>query len=245
MPRGSRPRRAQTRVRGRPRTRGEGSKVRALCARPPPDPHSGAGTLAGLCPASVTAGKPRPKLRGRPVPAILRAQATRRRPGSSPRPSPSPLPSTHLPRNGGELCSPRRDLEPVVVPSATGSPCAASTARPAGILDDDGGVGSGDDFREGRGPGLSPLVGHDDRGAGQLIVVGELGDPRALEQGAPLAIGESAGSPALDGRLLRVGFRNVGGLDGRLLRVGLRGGGEVVGEVGELLLKPLIGAQRS
>ena len=133
---------------------------------------------------------------------------------SSPPPSPSPSPCPQPPflerrARGGSCAPPPRDLEP-----------AASTARPAGIRDHDGGVGSVDDLREGRGPGLALFVGHADQGSGQLVVFWELGNPRAFEDGAPLAVVERAGPPTRDERLLRVGLRGAARLDGRFLRVG-------------------------
>ena len=44
----------------------------------------------------------------------------------------------------------------------------ASPARPAGIGDHDLGVASADDVLEGRGPGVAPSVGDDDRRSAQL-----------------------------------------------------------------------------
>ena len=158
------------------------------------------GRVVGCAPGAVLGpgAVPQPRFRG----------------PSSPPPSPSPSPCPQPPflerrARGGSCAPPPRDLEP-----------AASTARPAGIRDHDGGVGFVDDLREGRGPGLALFVGHADQGSGQLVVFWELGNPRAFEDGAPLAVVERAGPPTRDERLLRVGLRGAARLDGRFLRVG-------------------------
>ena len=67
---------------------------------------------------------------------------------------------------------------------------------------------------------------------GSWVALGELGNPLALEHGAPAPV-ELAGFPTLDGRFVRVGPAGVVGLGRRLWRVG-PGGVEGL-KVGELL----------
>ena len=105
------------------------------------------------------------------------------------------------------------------------------------IGDDDLGVASADDLLEGRGPRVASSVGDDDGRSGQLVAVGEQGDPLALEHGAPAPV-ELAGLPTLDGRLARVGPEDLVGLGRRLGRVGP--GGVAGLEVGELLDEALL-----
>ena len=81
---------------------------------------------------------------------------------------------------------------------------------PAGIFDNDLGVGSADDLLDGGGPGDALAVGHGDPGSWQMVVVGKLGHRRVIENGAPLVPGQPAGFPAFAGR--RVGFVGLGGL---------------------------------
>ena len=108
-----------------------------------------------------------------------------------------------------------------------------SPPRPTGIGDHDFGGASADDGREGRGPGVAPSVGDDDRRAAQLVARGEVSHLRAFEHGAP-ALVELAGHPSRDRRLVRVGLQLVDGL-GRL------GGRGLVGLlVGELVLEGLV-----
>ena len=71
-----------------------------------------------------------------------------------------------------------------------------------------------DDGREGRGPGVAPAVGDDDRRAAQQVARGEVGHVRAFEYSAP-ALVELAGRPPRDRRFLRVGFQVVVGLGRR------------------------------
>ena len=100
------------------------------------------------------------------------------------------------------------------MPAAVETPFrGASPARPAGIGDHDLGVASADDGREGRGPGVAPSVGDDDRRAAQLVARGEVGHPRAFEHGTP-ALVELAGRPPLDGRCLLVGASSSAGSAG-------------------------------
>ena len=90
---------------------------------------------------------------------------------------------------------------------------------------------------EGRGPGVAPSVGDDDRRSAQLVAVGEFGNSLALEHGAPATV-ELSGLPTLDGRFPRVWFQGIVGLGRRLWRARFRG---VVGfNVGELLFEALL-----
>ena len=111
------------------------------------------------------------------------------------------------------------------LPAAVETPAVwlASPARPAGRRDHDLGVASADDVREGRGPGVAPSVGDDDRPAAQLVARGEVGYSRAFEYSAP-ALVELAGRPPRQRRFLRVWGQVVGGL-------GRRGGGSGAGAV--------------
>ena len=127
--------------------------------------------------------------------------------------------------------SPSASLNVIEVPVA---PSRASLAWPAGSHDDDGGVASVDDLGEDRAPGLVLAVGHDERGSRQLVAAGERGDPVALEDGAPLAVGEPARLPTRDGRLVGVGLQ----AHANRWRVGFR----LVGFVGELLFEGLADA---
>ena len=112
----------------------------------------------------------------------------------------------------------------------------ASPARPAGIGDHDLGVASADDVREGRGPGVAPAVGDDDRRTGELVALWEFGHPLAFEHSAPTLV-ELAGRPPRGRRFLRVVFQGVVGLGRRGWRIGCQ---VVVGlPVGELFLEGL------
>ena len=113
---------------------------------------------------------------------------------------------------------------------------ASPAARPAGIGDHDLSVGSTDDVREGRGPGVAPSVGDDDRRAGQLVALGQVGHLLAFEHGAP-ALVELAGRPPFDRRFLRVWCQVVVGLGQRVWRVWYQ---VVEFPVGELFLKGLV-----
>ena len=66
-------------------------------------------------------------------------------------------------------------------------------------------------LRQGGGPGVAPSVGDDDRRSGQLVAVGKLGNPLALEHGAPAAV-ELAGLPTLDERFRSGRAGGSGGL---------------------------------
>ena len=132
----------------------------------------------------------------------------------------STAPPLTLRPNGGAPPRPRR-LSGRLGP--TGSPCrprsrvrVVSPAWPAACRDHDLGVVSADDLLDGRGPGVAPSVGDDDRRAAQLVARGERGHRRAVEHRAPDPLVELAGRPPRDRRCLRVGGVQGGG--GRRIR---------------------------